>query len=116
MKKYLVLGSTLFALPVVASAADLTTVINKVALIIGMLVPIVMSLGVLVFLWGLVNYLMKSGDDRKAGMDIMIWGIVTLFVMVSIWGLVSLLSDTLDLDENAGERIQNPVDSLISQG
>jgi len=110
MKKFLVLGLALFATPMVASAADLVSIINLFGNIIATLVPIVISLAVLVFLWGLVSWLWKSGEEKEGGLKIMTWGIITLFVMVSIWGLVNLLSDTLGLEGNIV--VENPVNVI----
>ena len=37
---------------------------------------------------------MSVGEDKETGKQIMIWGIIALFVMVSVWGLVNVLSNT----------------------
>lgn len=58
-------------------------------------IPLVASLALLVFLWGLVKFIYRVGGDEKAvteGKNLMIWGVIALFVMVSIWGIIRLLS------------------------
>ena len=59
------------------------------------LIPLVFSLALLVFFWGVVKYIWSSGDDKNEGKKIMIWGIVALFVMASVWGLVAFIQTEL---------------------
>ncbi len=56
-------------------------------------IPALIMVGLITFLSGVVKYV-KSGDNeeaRESGRNIMIYGIVVLFVMVSFWGLVTLV-------------------------
>ncbi len=55
--------------------------------------PVVASLALLVFFWGLVKFIRKAGEgDIKEGRDLMIWGGLAIFVMVSVWGILRFLS------------------------
>src|SRR5690606_30841410 len=75
--------------------------IGMVGGIVQALIPIVIGLGVLVFLWGVLKYVLNSSDAGKAeGRTFMLWGIIALFVMVSVWGLVNILRDSLELNPN----------------
>ena len=67
---------------------------NVIGLMEGV-VLIIISLSVLVFLWGLIKYV-KSIDDktRQEAIGTITYGIVALFVMVSVWGLVNLLTNS----------------------
>ena len=57
-----------------------------------------MSISVVIFLWGVFNFVRTESDEKKqAGREFMVWGIVGLFVMVSIWGIVSVFQGTLNL-------------------
>lgn len=61
------------------------------------LVPLVFALALIVFIWGLFQSFILGGTDpekRKAGQDLMLWGIIAFFVMVSVWGLVNILTGT----------------------
>lgn len=64
--------------------------------IINSLIPLVFGLALLAFLWGLSMLIFYAGDaaKRSEGKQIMIWGVIALFVMVSVWGLVNLLKET----------------------
>ena len=75
--------------------------IGMVGGIVQALIPIVIGLGVLVFLWGVLKYVLASSDAGKGeGRTFMLWGIIALFVMVSVWGLVNILRDSLELNTN----------------
>ena len=109
MKKFLVLGGASLLAPAIVLAADFTTILTKIQQIIGMLVPIVISLAVIFFLVGLVGYI--KGDKKDEAKDTMIWGIIILFVMVSIWGLVALIQNTFGIRGTEGT-VTNPLDKI----
>lgn len=83
----------------IALAAGVDSFASLVALLmqyVAMLIPFVIALTVLVFLWGIFK-LVFSGDSDAAvteGKKFMTWGIVSLFVMVSVWGLVRIFTAT----------------------
>lgn len=58
------------------------------------LIPIVIAIGLLFFIWGLVQFILASGDEaaKEVGKRRMVWGILALFVIVAVWGLVELLA------------------------
>jgi hypothetical protein len=62
--------------------------------IINLAIPVLVALGVLFFIWGLVQFIFASGDEsaKDEGKRKMIWGVIALFVIVSVWGLVALLN------------------------
>lgn len=67
--------------------------------IVNALIPLVIALAVLHFLFNLAKYgLSKSPTERKETHGIIINGIIILFVMVSVWGLVNLISYSLKLE------------------
>lgn len=101
------LASTLFAVPFLASAADLTTVVAKVGSIISAVTPIIVALALVYFFWGLATYILSSGEKKSEGASMMIWGIIALFVMVSVWGLVGLISNTFSVGQ--GGDISNSI-------
>ncbi|MEI6478778.1 MAG: hypothetical protein WCO18_00650 [bacterium] len=63
-------------------------------------IPLIIGFGVLLFMIGIVRYV-ASGDNeeqREASRNTMIYGIITIFVMVSVWGFVKILSTTFGFD------------------
>lgn len=70
----------------------LSDVVASFVGIIGLLLPLIVALTVLVFLWGLVKFIAKSGDAKghEEGKSLMIWGLVGLFLMLSLFGVLRL--------------------------
>ena len=61
------------------------------------LVVVIFAMSVLVILWGIFKYIFWSQGDEKQieeSKNVMFWGIIALFVMVSFWGLVKALRGT----------------------
>lgn len=90
MKK-LVYASLAFA-PVMALAADfsgLTAIIDFIATTVKRLIPIFFALAIIYFFWGLIVFLRAAGDPKaqEAGRNQMIWGVITIAVMISVYGL-----------------------------
>jgi uncharacterized membrane protein YidH (DUF202 family) len=89
---------SILLLPAVAVAQTdgINRLIDQVQILISRLVPVVIGLALLLFLFGVLRYLIgKNAEDKEAARNYMIWGIIALFVMVSVWGLVQILSDTI---------------------
>ncbi len=59
-------------------------------------IPFLITLAVVGFIWGVIQYFLNPDNEekRKKGKSYILWGLISLFVMVSMWGLVALLSDT----------------------
>lgn len=77
--------------------------------VIDPLVLLLIAVAVLIFLYGVVKFIGAAGDvaKRKEGKDLIIYGLIGLFVMVSVWGLVNVLVSTFsDLDTTS---IQTPI-------
>lgn len=67
--------------------------------VINQLIVIVAGLALLYFFWGLAKFIFHAGDIDKheEGKNIMIWGIIALFVMVAVWGLLNFISSALNI-------------------
>jgi hypothetical protein len=61
---------------------------NAGSIIRNILIPLVFSLALLFFFWGVVKYIKSEGQGKEDGRKIMIWGVVALFVMASVWGII----------------------------
>ena len=77
-----------------AQGANLNSVIISIAQMIqGAVIPIIIGIALLTFLWGVMKYgLSKDDASRKESIAIIINGLIILFVMVSLWGLVWLFA------------------------
>ena len=96
MKTFFVISGFL-AVPLFASAQNLGTVLGVFSDIINLAIPVVLALAVLYFFWGLAQYILSADEKKEEGRNIMIYGVIALFVMVSVWGLIALLQDTFDV-------------------
>lgn len=58
-------------------------------------VPFALTLSVLFFLWGLARFVYNSGDEKshEEGRQVMIWGVIAIFILVSIWGIARIILD-----------------------
>lgn len=63
-------------------------------------IPILFSIAVIVFVWGVFRYVIAEGEEKQVGKNVMIYGIIGLFVMVSVWGLVNVVYNTFGFDNN----------------
>jgi hypothetical protein len=98
MKK-ITLTVTALATPLFAFAAtDFKTFVSQIVEVVQLLIGLFAALALLSFFWGLAKFILSAGDEKKIqeGKDIMIWGTVGLFVLVSIWGILTLLYGELD--------------------
>jgi phage-related holin len=60
------------------------------------LIPALITVALITFLAGVIKFV-KSGDNEEArtnGRNIMIYGIIVLFVMVAFWGITDLIVKT----------------------
>ncbi len=95
-------SAALVAAPAFAAAAGLLDTIGVVNRILKAIVPMLITIALIVFIWGLIQYLLNTGEDskRKEGIYIMLYGVIAIFVMSSVWGLVRLLQSTFSVQQN----------------
>ena len=87
-------GAILLALPALASAATLLDTLALANTFLNALIGLFITLAIVVFFWGLIKYLVNAGEEKAAGLQIMFYGVIAIFVMVSIWGIIRLLQST----------------------
>ncbi len=120
-KKLIVLSGFVFGLAPVMALAQISTVgstsggcaigpggtllgiLCRIGQILNSVVPVLIALGVVYFVWGVITYVISSDEEaKKAGRDRMIYGIIGLAVIVAVWGLVKILTNTFDVS-NTGQ-------------
>lgn len=72
--------------------------INNVA------IPLVFALAFIVFIFGVFRYFIAGGNNEEArdqGKQLIIFGIIGFFVMVSVWGMVHFLTGTVAFSNNS---------------
>lgn len=99
MKKLITTGAVTL-LPMLAFAqgnyGNLENAMASVQRIINNLIPIVISIALVLFLVGIVKFVASGGDEeaRASARNMMIFGIIALFVMMTVWGFVKILGST----------------------
>ncbi len=106
MKKTAFISAALFALPLIASAQALQPIKNLIVAvggILNMLIPVLIAAALVVFFYGLVQYI--RNPEISEGKNVMIAGILSLFIMVSVWGLVNLAQNALGVNGSGSVQI-----------
>lgn len=113
-KKLIVLSSSVLSfMPLAALAAvntggactgyagpitDLGSLLCKIGQLLNAVVPVLIALGVVYFVWGVITYVISSDEEaKKTGRMRIIYGIIGLAVIVALWGLVGILTNTFGL-------------------
>jgi hypothetical protein len=101
-------STVLFTFPLLAVAQvnNLTNAISLAGDLLNRVIPVLIALALVVFFWGLVQYI-RSGK-AAGGKDIMIAGLVGLFIMVSVWGIIRIAQNTLGVS-NQGTDIRGNI-------
>ncbi len=106
MKKILLLLAA-FAFPAFAFAQANDNIRELGQTVIGLIndvaVPLIFAAAFVVFIWGVFQYFILGGGDeekREKGRDLMIWGLLGFFFMISVWGLVNLVVNTFEIRDN----------------
>jgi uncharacterized membrane protein YidH (DUF202 family) len=72
------------------------------------LIPFIIGIGFLVFVWGMFWYFIAGGHDderKKAGKSLMIWATLGFVLIIVFWGIVNLLTGSLfDKNDTAGPK------------
>ena len=89
--KALIIGASFS--PMLAFALDFNTFIERIKSIITSIIPVIIGVAVLIFIWGVVKFVSSAGDEEKRaeGRNFMIWGLVGIAVITAVWGLVQIL-------------------------
>lgn len=67
-------------------------------------VPIVITLGMIGFIWGIIQYYLnpENEEKRKKGKSFIVGGLIALFVIVSMWGIVGIFVTTFGTNVSSG--------------
>jgi heme/copper-type cytochrome/quinol oxidase subunit 2 len=100
----------LFFVPIFAYASDVFDMIDLGVDALSAAIPLTLSLSIVIFLWGVVKFVSSAGDEKaiEEGRQIIVWGMVAIFVIVSLWGIIGFITETLDLDTPGGDVIGIP--------
>src|SRR3989338_8727367 len=89
LQKIILAGLVTFPAVALAQLDGIGNLGSRLGAIIRNLIPVLLGLAVVVFFWGIIQYLFT--DAKEKGSKLMFWGVIAIFVMVSIWGLIEWL-------------------------
>lgn len=104
--KYFALSSVL-ALPVLAGAqtfggAEASGFLNSILTFInGVLIPFILGVAFLLFVWGMFQYFIAGGANEEAkekGKSLLTYAILGFVVIIVFWGVINLLVDATGLE------------------
>jgi tellurite resistance protein TehA-like permease len=99
IKKIIPLGTAILPFTALAAVTELGSrledILNDIINILNILLPLLLALGVIVFLWGIVKYITAAGDEEKIkeAKKYIVWGLIFLAIMVALWGFVALINN-----------------------
>ncbi len=104
-----------------SACTTLNTYSNLVSCAIGIInsvIPVIVAITVLYIIWGAFNLTKSEGEDRKKWGQVILYGVVGLFIMVSIYGIVNILVGTFGFGANSitTPNISVGVQSPVSPG
>ena len=78
---------------------DVEAILGCAIGLLNRVIPVIMALALVAFLWGLAVFMLEAGDEsaQKRARLMIAWGVLGLFVMFSVWGLVNVLLGTFTL-------------------
>lgn len=116
MKKFITIGAIAgsVAVPWFAFAADAFSIITVINKILATIIPVLITLAVVYFIWGIIQYTLASDEEKKKkARGMIIQGLIGLFIIVAFWGIIRLITNTFgvgpeQLNSNAIPCIPGP--------
>ena len=109
MKKIISFGAVLAAVPFFAFAADAFSILTIVNQILGTIIPILITLAVVYFIWGVIQYTVSTDEEAKKGArGKIIQGLIGLFVIIAFWGIIGILRNTFGVNPQQLQRNELP--------
>lgn len=121
-------GASLLALPFLASAQTAapafdpngspveSSITNILTFINDIIIPTIIAIGFLVFVWGMFKYFIAGGADdaaKESGKSLMIYATLGFVLIIVFWGVVNLFADSTGLN---GSVLNDRPDIVIPGG
>ena len=88
--------------------SDFASLISRLTYYLGLLVPALFGIALVLFIWSLVLYLTKAGENQAEIRQTILWGVITLAVMSGVWGLVKIVQNSVF---GSGADFKAPIDT-----
>lgn len=88
----------------VSTPTDLTGIINLFIDIGLNIIPFLGAVAFLVFVWGVARFIRSAGSEKeiKDSKNLLIWGVIGLFLLVTIWGIISFMKNEFGFGSDVG--------------
>jgi hypothetical protein len=81
------------------TSGNIQGMLCKVGELLSAVLPILIALGVVYFVWGVISYVVGGDEEAKAkGRSKIIYGIIGLAVILGVWGLVKVVTNTFGIE------------------
>ena len=98
MKKIIGFGAVLGLMPFLAfGAAGITafSILANIGNLLGKIIPVLITLAVVYFIWGVIQYTVSTDEEAKKGArGKIIAGLIGLFIIIAFWGILALITTT----------------------
>lgn len=73
-------------------------ILNTIIPLLNRFIGVLMIAGTIVFLWGIIGYLINQEEEKKKTFkSYILWSLLGLAIMVSIWGIIQVVVNTFEL-------------------
>ncbi len=98
-----------------SSAGDIGESLGYVLQFIdSIVIPFILGIGFLVFVWGMFQYFIRGGandEAKESGKSLIMYAIAGYVVILAFWGIVNIISSGIGLE---GGTIEAPTSNLIN--
>ncbi len=88
----------------ISTIMDIQTLLKGIITLLNSIVPFILAIALIVFLWNMVRYFIIEGANEKEhenAKSLALWGIMAFVVMLGIWGIVNLLIGEIGLSKQS---------------
>lgn len=106
-------GLVLGFAPFVAFAqqqGDLSWLIGQIATWLSSIIPILITLAIIYFIWAVIKYTLSTDEEAKSSAkSALTYAIVGLVVIFGMWGIIAFVSSSLGLSGGTPGNFQTPM-------
>lgn len=68
------------------------------------IIPFIGTVAFLIFILGVARFIKSTGSDKeiKDSKNLLIWGVIGMFILVTIWGIITFLRSELGFNDKLG--------------
>lgn len=85
---------------------------NILAFSNNILIPFILGIGFLVFVWGMFKFFILGGandEEKEKGKSLMVWATLGFVLVIIFWGVVNLVAQSTGLENRDLDRVPSAV-------